>query len=92
MRSLEIKENKIKNQYDIIKILADDKNITIAKLCKDIGITRQWLWDGGTRNRIKGIKLQKINNYFCIDINFFTQFYNDNIQRIYQNIGDSLID
>lgn len=76
MRSISKKKNIQKTQYDIIKMLSKEHNIKIGDLCKKVGISRGWIWEAGSKNKLQEKFLLDLNTIFKVDINLTLNIYN----------------
>ena len=65
------------NMYEIIKFLCDSNDISIAQMCRDIGLRQGLISDlkYGRSKSLSAVNMQKIANYFSVS----TDIFNDGV-------------
>lgn len=63
------------NMYEIIKFLCDSNEISIAKMCNDIGLRQGLISDlkHGRSKTLSAVNMQKIANYFNVSTDIFNE-------------------
>lgn len=56
--------------YNIIKALCEEKQISVAQMCKDLGLRQGLISDlkHGRSKTLSAVKMQKIANYFHVSV------------------------
>ena len=63
------------NMYEIIKFLCDRDEISIAQMCRDIGLRQGLISDlkHGRSKALSTVNMQKIANYFSVSTDIFNE-------------------
>lgn len=63
------------NMYEIIKFLCDSNDISIAQMCRDIGLRQGLISDlkYGRSKSLSAVNMQKIANYFSVSTDIFNE-------------------